>query len=100
MKKRVAKRVSRKLKHRLTWMLVGTGSAMAVGALVDRALESGWRLATDDDPPTDRDILTDRWKHALLWSIATGVIVSAAQLLAKRGAAAGWRHVTGRRPPI
>ena len=92
--------LTRKLKRKLTWMAVATGSAMVVGSLVDRALESGWRLATDADPPSDRDIATDRWMQVLVWSVATGVVVSTAQLLAKRGAAVGWRHVTGRRPPV
>ena len=92
--------LTRKLQRKLTWMAVATGSAMVVGALVDRALESGWRLATDAAPPPDRDIATDRWMQVLAWSVATGVVVSTAQLLAKRGAAVGWRRVTGRRPPV
>ena len=94
------KRLTKKLQRKLTWMAVGTGSAMAVGALVDRALEGSWRLAMDEDPPSDRDIVTDRWVQVLLWSVVTGMVVSAAQLLAKRGAAVGWQRVTGRRPPV
>jgi hypothetical protein len=80
-------------------MAVGAGAAIAAGAITKRALDAGWRAATDDDPPDDPESLTIGWKDALLWTTVSAVVIGVAQLTARRGAALGWRHVTGKRPP-
>jgi hypothetical protein len=72
---------------------------MTAGTLVKRALDSGWRAATDDDPPDKPESLKIGWKEALAWTAISAVIVGVAELSARRGAALGWRHVTGKRPP-
>jgi hypothetical protein len=72
---------------------------MAAGAVVKRALDAGWRAATDDDPPDKPESLRIGWREALLWTAVSAVVVGIAELSARRGAALGWRQVTGKRPP-
>jgi hypothetical protein len=81
------------------WMVIGAGAAIASGAVTKRALDAGWRAATDDDPPDDPDSLKIGWRDALIWTAVSAVAVGVAQLTARRGAALGWRQVTGKRPP-
>jgi hypothetical protein len=81
------------------WMVIGAGAAIVSGAITKRALDAGWRAATDDEPPDDPDSLKIPWKEALLWTTVSAVAVGVAQLSARRGAALGWRQVTGKRPP-
>ncbi|HEX6052457.1 MAG TPA: DUF4235 domain-containing protein [Gemmatimonadaceae bacterium] len=93
------RRRSRRQKQRVTWMLVGAGSAMAAGAAMSGLIEGGWRALRDEEPPIDPDAPTTSWGKAVAWTAITGVLVSVAQLGARRGAAAGWTRVTGRKPP-
>ena len=91
--------MNKRRKQRVTWMLVGAGSAMAAGAAATGLIEGGWRTIRDEEPPIDPDASTTSWGKAVAWSAITGVLVSVAQLAARRGAAAGWTRVTGRKPP-
>lgn len=85
--------------RKTVWMLVGAGSAAIAGALVQSALEGGWRLATGEDAPADPDARDTSWGEALAWAAGTAAVAAAAQLLARRGARAGWTRITGERPP-
>ena len=85
--------------RKTVWMLVGAGSAAIAGALVQAAMEGGWRLATGDDAPADPDARNTSWGEALAWAAGTAAVAAAAQLVARRGARAGWTRLTGERPP-
>lgn len=86
-------------RHKAAWALVGAGSAMLAGQLVDRALSRSYRAYFSDDPPEDAAVRRFSWLHAMAWTAGTAALVSMAQLAAKRGAAVGWKKTTGKLPP-
>jgi len=90
---------NKRRRQRMTWMLVGAGSAMAAGAAMSGLIEGGWRVMRDEEPPIDPDAPATSWGKAVAWTALTGVLVSVAQLAARRGAAVAWQRTTGRKPP-
>lgn len=81
------------------WTLVAGASAMVAGAIVQRALNSGWRAVTHDDPPNVKELPVEPWRTAVTFTLVSAVTAGLATLLSQRGAAAGWEKVTGD-PPI
>ena len=81
------------------WAIVAAGSALLAGAIVQRALNSGWRAVTHEDPPNVKELPIEPWRKALSFTLASAVTAGLATLLSQRGAAAGWEKVTGE-PPI
>ena len=90
---------TKRRRQRVTWMLVGAGSAMAAGAAMSGLIEGGWRIARNEEPPIDPEAPATSWGNAVAWTALTGVLVSVAQMAARRGAAMAWQRTTGRRPP-
>ncbi len=84
---------------KIGWRIVALGFAVPTGMAVRKAIEAGWRKATDDDPPKNPAAPGTRWSEALMWAAASGVAVAAARLVAARGAAATWKSLTGKMPP-
>ena len=91
--------MKKKDKNKATWALVGAGSAMLAGRLVDQALGHSYRAFYSDDPPEDVEIRDFSWLKAMAWTAGTAAVVSMAQMAAKRGAAIGWKKTTGKLPP-
>ena len=83
----------------MAWAAVAAGSAMLAGAIVQRALNSGWRAVTHDDPPNVKDLPVEPWRTAVTFTLVSAVTAGLATLLSQRGAAAGWEKVTGD-PPV
>lgn len=83
----------------MLWAIVAAGSAMLAGAIVQKALNSGWRAVTHEDPPNVKELPIEPWRKALSFTLASAVTAGLATLLSQRGAAAGWEKVTGD-PPI
>ncbi|HEY6088188.1 MAG TPA: DUF4235 domain-containing protein [Gemmatimonadaceae bacterium] len=88
---------TRDSRRRTTWLLVGAGTAMIAGRLMDRGLDKGWRAWKDDDPPSFQR--GDSWSKALAWTALSAAAVATAELVARRGAHLGLRQLTGKRPP-
>jgi hypothetical protein len=88
-----------KATRKAAWMVLGAGSAMAAGALVQYSLDASWRKVTDDDPPASPPQRGRGWSDSLMWIAGTAMVAALAQVLAKQGAAAGWRKATGKKPP-
>ncbi|HUR91736.1 MAG TPA: DUF4235 domain-containing protein [Gemmatimonadaceae bacterium] len=86
-------------KENIVWAIVAAGSAMLAGAVVQRALNSGWRAVTHEDPPRVKELPIEPWRKAIGFTLASAVTAGLATLLSQRGAAAGWEKVTGE-PPI
>ncbi len=86
-------------KDNVMWAIVAAGSAMLAGAVVQRALNSGWRAVTHEDPPHVKELPIEPWSKALSFTLASAITAGLATLLSQRGAAAGWERVTGE-PPI
>jgi hypothetical protein len=80
------------------WSLVAMGTAAVAGLLVRKALDSGWRVVQDEEPPDNPASRRVSWGQALAWTVATSVAVSVVQLITQRGAAAGWRSIRGSYP--
>ncbi|CAN5671417.1 hypothetical protein BH23GEM1_BH23GEM1_08980 [soil metagenome] len=89
----------KKKQESMLWAIVAAGSAMLAGAIVQKALNRGWRAVTHDDPPTMKDLPVEPWRRALSFTLASAITAGLATLLSQRGAAAGWEKVTGD-PPI
>ena len=83
----------------LMWTLVAAGSAMVASAVVQRALNTGWRVVTHEDPPNVKELPVEPWRTAVAFTIASALTAGLATLLSQRGAAAGWEKVTGK-PPV
>jgi len=82
------------------WALLGGASAAVATILVRRALRSGWRSWSEEDPPDNPADPEVGWKGALAWAGATGMAVAMGRVLARRGAASAWRKLRGRKPPF
>ncbi|MEO6331422.1 MAG: DUF4235 domain-containing protein [Gemmatimonadaceae bacterium] len=93
------KRKKKKKPEDMMWAIVAAGSAMLAGAIVRRALNSGWRAVTHKDPPNVKELPIEPWRKALSFTLASAITAGLATLLSQRGAAAGWEKVTGD-PPI
>ena len=91
--------MEKKERENVLWALVAGGSAMLAGAVVQRALKSGWRAVTHDDPPNVKELPVEPWRTAVTFTLVSAVTAGLATLLSQRGAAAGWEKVTGD-PPI
>ncbi|MFL5593931.1 MAG: DUF4235 domain-containing protein [Gemmatimonadaceae bacterium] len=85
--------------RKVGWLFVGAGAAMVAGRLVERGLESGWRVWKDEDPPEKPWRRDESWPRALAWTALSGAAVAAAELIARRGAHVGLRQLTGKRVP-
>jgi hypothetical protein len=80
------------------WGLVAMGAAALAGLATRKALDAGWQLVQDEEPPENPASRRVGWGQAVLWTVATSAAIGVAQLVARRGAAAGWRKVRGRDP--
>lgn len=83
--------------RKATWLLVGAGTAMVAGRLMDRGLETGWRAWKDEEPPSFKR--GDSWSKALAWTALSAAAIATAELVARRGADLGLKQLTGKRPP-
>ena len=83
--------------HR-AWNVVAVVTAGLAGLAVRQALQTGWELWKQEEPPTNPAARSVDWAEALTWSIAVGAAVGVGRMLAERGAAAGWQKVRGRYP--
>lgn len=81
------------------WAIVAAASAMLAGAIVQKALNRGWRAVTHEDPPNVKELPIEPWRKAIGFTLASAITAGLATLLSQRGAAAGWEKVTGE-PPI
>lgn len=89
----------KKKQEDMMWAIVAAGSAMLAGALVQKALNRGWRAVMHEDPPHVKELPIEPWRKALSFTLASAITAGLATLLSQRGAAAGWEKVTGD-PPI
>jgi hypothetical protein len=88
----------KKIAEDRAWGLVAMATAALAGLAVRRALNTGWQLVQEEEPPENPASRHVTWRQALAWTVATSVAVSVVQLVAQRGAAAGWHKVRGRYP--
>lgn len=86
------------LSKRVGWTVMCGIAGAAAAQVAERAITSGWRLATDKDPP-DPAYEDVSWRSAVIWTVVAASAVGLTQLVARQGAAAAWHGVTGRKPP-
>ncbi len=82
----------------MVWKVLGTGSAVLAASLAQKGLDSAWRAATGDDPPTIPEDPDTHWGEAVAWAVLSGALIGVARLLATRRAAAYYRNSTGELP--
>lgn len=63
-----------------------------------RALDSAWKVATGNRPPSPDDPNVPL-RHALMWTLASAAGIGLAQVLANRLAAQQWTRLTGAPAP-
>jgi hypothetical protein len=80
------------------WKVVALASGALAGVAMRQALQTGWKLTQQEEPPENPAAKKVGWGQALGWTVATSVAMGVAQLVAQRGAAAGWRKVRGSYP--
>lgn len=90
--------LDRKQGEERLWDAVAVGSAVVAGFAVRQALQAGWKLWKEDEPPKNPAARSVDWMDALAWTVGVGAAVGVGRMLAERGAAAGWRKVRGRYP--
>ena len=83
--------------RKTTWLLVGAGTAMVAGRLMDRGLEKGYRAWKDEEPPSFNR--GDSWSKALAWTALSAAAVATAELVARRSADLGLKRLSGKRAP-
>jgi hypothetical protein len=88
----------KKLAEDRAWSLVAMGAAALAGMAMRKALNQGWRMVQEEEPPENPVSRHVSWRQALAWTVATSVAVSVVQLVAQRAAAAGWHEVRGTYP--
>jgi hypothetical protein len=88
----------KKMAEDRAWSLVAMATAALAGLAVRQALNTGWQLVQDEEPPENPASPHVSWRQALAWTLATSVAVSVVRLVAQRGAAAGWNKVRGSYP--
>jgi hypothetical protein len=84
---------------KLGWTVVRSATTFVAVALTKRVVDSGWRIVTGNEPPTEPEDPDLTWKEAISWALASGVGIAVARLLATRQAAQMWRRWTGELPP-
>ena len=84
----------------LAWMAVATVAAMAAKKLVNRGVDRGWAYATDEDPPSSKEMAVQPWRKALAFTLLSTVPIAIAELVSQKAAAAGWERVVGEQPPV
>lgn len=90
----------RSLKSKIAWMALATGAATLAGAIVERTLNTTYKVLTKEDPPIDPTKKNTSWGEATAWAAFAGAAVAVAALVAARGADLGWRKITKTRPPV
>ena len=82
----------------LVWKVVGTGAAIAAGAVARKLATSSWTSATGKAPPANPEDPEVSWPEAIGWAVASGALIGVARLLATRKAAAYYTKSAGHRP--
>lgn len=83
---------------RAKWTVMCAVAGAAAAQVAQPLITSGWRLATDKDPP-DPAYEDVSWRSVVLWTVVAGSVLALSELVARQGAAVVWRRATGRRPP-
>ena len=84
---------------KLGWTLVRGATTFAAVAVTRKAVDTGWRFVTGNEPPSDPEDPELTLKEAVTWALASGVGIAIARLFATRQAAHLWRKWTGEPPP-
>jgi uncharacterized protein DUF4235 len=83
----------------IVWRLIGTGTALAAGAVATKLVGVGWRFAAGRDAPGDPTKPDESsWKEALVFAAVTGLVVGLARVAAERKAAEYYLKSTGHLP--
>jgi hypothetical protein len=82
-----------------SWKIIGGGAAVVSGIAAKKILNSGWKLATGSEPPSNPEHPDTSWPEAVSWAVVSGAVIGVVRMLAARKAASYYRHSTGHLPP-
>jgi hypothetical protein len=86
-------------KGKVSWRMLGTGSALAAGVAAAKVLDALWHTATGRKPPSTPESPDIAHREALVWAAVSGMAIGVAKTYATRRAARYWVRSTGELPP-
>lgn len=81
------------------WSVFSLGAALGAAAVAKKGIDSGWRVATGKQPPSNPADPDVDVKEAIAWAAVSGTLIALARMLAQRRAANYYLRSTGHLPP-
>lgn len=82
----------------ILWKVLATVSALAAAAAADKALNTIWKRATGDVPPSVPEDPETTWAEAAGWALLSGAVIGLSRMVATRQAAKYYVKSTGELP--
>jgi len=82
-----------------TWTFVRYAAMLAAGLLVERAVTTGWRMASGHKPPVDPEDVDSHVGEVVAYAVLSGALIALARVLAIRGAARAYTKYTAKSIP-
>ena len=81
------------------YKLLAAGGTFGAAFVARKAVTSGWKLVTGNEPPANPEDPEVEWAEAIGWALLSGAAIGLARLVASRQAAVWYRQFTGEHPP-
>lgn len=69
------------------WTIIRYAAMLGAGFVVERAVTTGWKVASGHTPPTDAEDFENRVGEVVAYALVSGALIALARVLAIRGAA-------------
>ena len=80
------------------YKLLAAGGTFGAAFVARKAVTSGWKLVTGNEPPANPEDPEVEWAEAIGWALLSGAAIGLARLVANRQAAVWWAQATGASP--
>lgn len=81
------------------WTVMSLVSGLAAAAVVRKALDGGWKVATGKEPPANPADPDVQLREAVTWAAVSGTAIALGRMYAGRRAARYYVRSTGHLPP-
>lgn len=81
------------------WTVMSLVSGLAAAAVVRKALDGGWKVATGKEPPANPADPDVQLREAVAWAAVSGTAIALGRMYAGRRAARYYARSTGHLPP-
>jgi hypothetical protein len=76
------------------WTIIRYAAMLGAGFLVERAVTTGWKVASGHKPPTEADDVESHVGEVIAYAVVSGALIALARVLAIRGAARAYSKYT------